>query len=482
VAITPLGAVASYAGTATTSIAATLPSGIVAGTLLKAIIAVDGLFEFVIAPLGWSIDCQYVTTQGNRRVYAKASRVSDGTDGSTATFSSDANHIMGVVVAGWNGVDVTVDNYWAGERDFTVSNPDLSSQPLSPVTLTASSVNALAGDQLVFMGGADSNGNSGVFTAPSGFGTVVQIASTNTLVALMMAEKTASAGATGSVSATWTQSGINANFLTFFFVLKATPAPTLTAQPVQLAQASFPQNTADLAPASFPSACTAGNLIFYVAYFDDSFTGDPRPAFTLSDTLKNTYNKIGALWDSVNLRLVEIGYAKNIAGGANALQMLAPGSAYKAVLAWEWAGLDTGNPYTPGEWSAANSLNTGICDSGATPALSAQPAIAIALNVMMHAGVSGKTFSPGQGFTPQGDGFWDFGVSLNIAGALAYKRLSAVNPVNGVFFSSNGGISIDTFVAVFRLPPAVYPNELQSGQRSPLSHGNSMLLDTREWW
>lgn len=225
-AITALVAVATVTPGAVTTIAATLPTGVVNGTLLKAVLTQDGSGNIFTPPSGWTLDRTDSITNGDRQTYAKFSRVSDGTDGTTATFASNGNATMGIVVNGWNGCDTTTGSFGAGERDFSFNSPNLVTPPTSPITLTGTTITPTSGDQIVFMGGIDTNGGNGVYSAPpSGFSTIVQVSSSPSFSSAMMTDGSAAGGATGSLTVTWNQIGNSGNFVVYLFALKSSSPP-----------------------------------------------------------------------------------------------------------------------------------------------------------------------------------------------------------------------------------------------------------------
>lgn len=225
-AITRLTPVATSAA-AVTTLVSTLPTGIVNGTLLKMVVSLDILSGTMFPVSGWTLDSTDVVTNGDHQTVFKLSRVSDGTDGSTVSVSpSAAGHNMGVVIGGWNGCDTTTGSFGAGERAYNVNNPNIASAPASPVTLVGNSVTANAGDQIVMMGAVDCTGANGVYSGFGGsFNTVVQTTSTDNFCSAFLNDAVAAGGATGTLNATWTQSGTNGNFVVYMMALKSTVAP-----------------------------------------------------------------------------------------------------------------------------------------------------------------------------------------------------------------------------------------------------------------
>lgn len=211
-AITRHAAVAS-SGAGVSSLSCTLPSGISAGSVLKGLITQDGSGKTFSLPGGWTVDRTDSITHGDTQTVARFTRVCDGTEGPTVTVSSSASGDMAVIIGGWDGVDNTTT-----ERAASANNPNSSSVPTSPVTLTATTVTAVAGDQLVFMGAVDSNGGGGSYSGPTGY-TTVSLTS-GFFSTAVMGDEAAAGGATGSVTSVWTSSGAQGNFVAYLIALQ----------------------------------------------------------------------------------------------------------------------------------------------------------------------------------------------------------------------------------------------------------------------
>jgi hypothetical protein len=225
-AITALGAVATFQANGTRFFVVNLPSGIVNQTLLKMIVTSDNVNTIFDTLAGWTLDRTDQITNGDKQQFWKYSRVSDGTDGTTVTLTANIAEFFGAVVDGFNGCDNTTGSFGAGERDFSFNGTNSATPATSPVTLTGTSITPSAGDMLVYAGGVDCSGNNGTYSTPVGYGAPVQTPSGNQAASIMMSELIASAsGATGNVTNTWTQSGNNGNFAIYLMALKQFVAP-----------------------------------------------------------------------------------------------------------------------------------------------------------------------------------------------------------------------------------------------------------------
>lgn len=234
--------------------------------------------------------------------------------------------------------------------------------------------------------------------------------------------------------------------------------------PVQLAVVSTGQ-TAPLTTVTpnFGAAQTAGNLNFYAVSWDAGGAGTAEPTVAISDTLGNAYVKIASIWDATNGLKTEIGYAKNIAAGTNAVTVTFGGAGlfatnFKAVAAWEWSGFDTSAPFTAGEFAMANQAAATALSSGNTPTLSAAGKTAIGFSTVKHALVGTTNLVAGSGFTQQGANFWDFGFAGNEFACLEYKTALASSAALAATFTATTSDNYDTYVAVFN--PAAAPTIL----------------------
>jgi hypothetical protein len=228
--------------------------------------------------------------------------------------------------------------------------------------------------------------------------------------------------------------------------------------PVQLTQAST-QNLAPLTVTTpnFAGANTAGNLIFYAFSYDASSAGTSEPTVAISDTVLNAYVKIASIWDGTNGLKTEIGYAKNIAGGTNAITATIsgaglPSTTFKAVAAWELSGLSATTPFTAGEFALANQTAATTLSSGNTPTLSAATKFAVGFSTVLHALVGTTNLTAGAGWTIQGANFWDFGfgASTDLFAALEYQNLSAATALAATFTATTSD-NYNTAIVVFNL-------------------------------
>lgn len=223
----------------------------------------------------------------------------------------------------------------------------------------------------------------------------------------------------------------------------------MSGAPVQLTQASTTTNTAATVVSPNVTA-TAGNLIFYCASYDAG--SGAEPTFAITDTLNNTYIKISSVWNAVTGCKSEIGYAKNIIGGTNALTLTVGGGAncYKGIAGWEWSGLDTIAPFTAGEFAEASQTATAL-SSGNTPTLATQPAIVMGFSTIKHALVGTNNLAAGSGYTSQGANFWDygFGAGAQAFAALEYQRVTSTAAIAATFTATTSG-NYDTWAAVFK--------------------------------
>lgn len=225
----------------------------------------------------------------------------------------------------------------------------------------------------------------------------------------------------------------------------------MSGAPVQLTQGSTTTNTAATAVSpNFGASNTAANLIFYCASYDAG-TG-AEPTFAIADTVGNSYVKISSVWNAVTGCKTEIGYAKNIGSGTNALTLTVGGGAncYKAIAGWEWSGLDTAAPFTAGEFAEASQTATAL-SSGNTPTLSTQPAIVIGFSTIKHALVGTTNLTAGSGYTSQGANFWDFGFGAGAQAfaALEYQRVTSTAAIAATFTAATSG-NYDTWAVVFK--------------------------------
>lgn len=238
----------------------------------------------------------------------------------------------------------------------------------------------------------------------------------------------------------------------------------MSGAPVQLTQASTTTNTAaTVVSPNFGASNTAANLIFYVASYDAG-TG-AEPTFAIADTVGNSYVKISSVWNAVTGCKTEIGYAKNIGAGTNALTLTVGGGAncYKAIAGWEWSGLDTTAPFTAGEFAEASQTATAL-SSGNTPTLSTQPAIVIGFSTVKHALVGTTNLAAGSGYTSQGANFWDygFGTGADAFAALEYQRVTSTAAIAATFTATTSG-NYDTWAVVFK----------ESGTAAPAAIGKT---------
>jgi hypothetical protein len=219
---------------------------------------------------------------------------------------------------------------------------------------------------------------------------------------------------------------------------------------VQSASASTTNDaTTTVATPNFASSNTLANLIVYFIAYDNNSAGGAEPTISISDTRSNTYAKAGSFYDATNGLKIEVGYAKNIAAGANAVTCTYGGSLattyFKGILAQEFSGLDTATPFVTGEVqigeTLSNSAGTDTLVSGNLPALASQPALILGFTTLLRS--LGAAMTAGTGFALNGPNFWDFGFTGNTFGGAESKRVLSTAATQATFSTTD---SVDIYL------------------------------------
>lgn len=239
--------------------------------------------------------------------------------------------------------------------------------------------------------------------------------------------------------------GFNVAHANAAFVQAATPTSTAQTSATTVATASITQ--------------TAGNLLIYIAYYDGSGAGGTEPTITPSDTRGDTFVKIQSVWDATNLLKAEWGYAKNVAGGTNALTITYGGTTastyFKGVALYEYSGLSTTAPFIIGESNGQEQASVGTTAnslvSGNTAALTAQPALIVGFSSIAHNTNGAPTIGTSPlAFSANSGTFWDFATGINFSQVESIRVTST-----GAFqatFNPLANANFFTFVAAFHEP------------------------------
>lgn len=184
------------------------------GDVLIAIWTQDGNATLT-KPTGWTQVRTDHVSNGDVQTMAWAWKVSTGSDSFTFTGSNGSS--MAGSVASYSGRDGTTP-----VEISSGNNPNLSTPPNSPVTLTGTGVTTSTnGCDIVMMGSVDSSGFSGSFTAG---GSLTLRTSTGTGLSFSTSAladyNQTSAGATGDQTMTWTLASTHGNFVAYLVALK----------------------------------------------------------------------------------------------------------------------------------------------------------------------------------------------------------------------------------------------------------------------
>lgn len=180
------------------------PAGFAADDILLIVVSIDGTGVSITWPSGFAQLYASTLTMDGQQVFLAWKRAVGG-DSLALSRSGTAGQSSWVAQCfAWSGRDTT--NPPVGSTAATNSSSNAS-----PTTLTANGVTAVAGDDLVWIGGLDANAGtlSSTFTSPSGYtsqGVTIDTADQFDVFAVATSDAV-SAGATGTVSGTLTHSG-----------------------------------------------------------------------------------------------------------------------------------------------------------------------------------------------------------------------------------------------------------------------------------
>jgi hypothetical protein len=204
-------AVTALTGGAT---AATMPTGIVVGDQLRAVLFIDDTSTLTItAPTGWTLLDTILNSAPDGQNALLYSRTADGNESTQRTWSwpgAPTNNAQ-IIVGAWSGRGT-------GHTFFTQTSDQNSNA--SPVTCALASGTAATGDDIAWFGGIDptSFSTGWVEGDPAGY-TTRSNASVGWVTCGLATKDNVSSGAVGTLSGTFTQAGKVAGFLGFVLAL-----------------------------------------------------------------------------------------------------------------------------------------------------------------------------------------------------------------------------------------------------------------------
>jgi hypothetical protein len=199
----------------TNSLVATAPAGIVSGDILIAGLTQDDTGSTIGAPSGWTVVSTQNVTNGDTSTFAWAWKLAGGSEPGTYTFTGTAGANMAAVIAAYSGRNSSPI------ETSTTNNPNSASPPSSPVTVTGTGFTTANIDDIVWIGGLDTNGGDGSWTAPSGMTLRTEVSGAGNFTAMGLCDATqGSAGVVANQSGTWTLSAASGNYVAFLIALK----------------------------------------------------------------------------------------------------------------------------------------------------------------------------------------------------------------------------------------------------------------------
>jgi hypothetical protein len=191
---------------------ATAPSCAAAGYVLLAIFTQDGSGATLTFPSGWTKVRTDSVMHGDNQTFAWGWKIATGSDSYTFTGSTGNN--IGVSIAAYSGASSTPVEI------SSANNPDGASPPTGNITVTGLSITTSNKDVIVWLGGVDTDGWDGDWTAPSGMTLRTSASNGNSFEAIAIADFTqSSAGATGDQSGTWNGGGSSGNPVAYLVAL-----------------------------------------------------------------------------------------------------------------------------------------------------------------------------------------------------------------------------------------------------------------------
>jgi hypothetical protein len=200
-----------------TSFTANAPAGYAAGQILLGVFTSDLAGDTLSFPSGWTQVRTDSITNGDSQTVSWGWTVATGSD--SFAFATSGGYNSSVSIAAYADCDTT-----APIEDSSADDPDNSSPPGSPVTVTALGLTTANADRIVWAGAIDTNGQNGLWTPPSGMTLRTQTQDAYNggyFASSAIADLAqAAAGATGDQAGTWTQSGAAGNPVAYLIALK----------------------------------------------------------------------------------------------------------------------------------------------------------------------------------------------------------------------------------------------------------------------
>lgn len=192
------------------------PTGTVADDYMVAVISVDGGARTITPPAGWTQLALVQKTTGDQQTMGVYGKRAGGSEGANYAFTVSGGAGGGAIV-GYSGVDTTT------AIDVTASTAE-STGGTSPVTVAASSVTTVTANAMVlWIAATDQGANNPIsagFTPPTGFTERVDNSSYDWTTFTVAEKGFASAGATGSVSGTFSASSGSHGYIAALVALR----------------------------------------------------------------------------------------------------------------------------------------------------------------------------------------------------------------------------------------------------------------------
>lgn len=196
--------------------AATMPSGIVVGQPMLAILEIDNsAIGTPTKPANWTqLDLQNPATPDGMTIVLY-SRIANGNEASERTWSGmSATLNQGIIVACWTGRSGTIA--------FQVTSNTTANA--SPVTVTMTGITAQLGDDIAWCPGGDSNGVTGwVWAAPASY-SLKENQDQQWVPQALATRDNVSAGGTGNLAGTLTNAGNTSAYTGWVVALRAAAA------------------------------------------------------------------------------------------------------------------------------------------------------------------------------------------------------------------------------------------------------------------